>query len=147
MAIPRTSLTVVLAAGEGTRMRSRAEGAAPDRRPIAARARARGGAAGRPRPRSPSWSGPTRDAVAAEARHVRSRRGNLRPGGAARHRACACSPPRTAIARGPDDVLVIFGDTPLIRAADARRLRGASPTAQRSRCSASGRAIPPATAA
>ena len=50
-----------------------------------------------------------------------------------------------ALARGVDDVLVVFADTPLITAADPGAAAGALARARRSRCSASGPPIRPAT--
>ena len=49
---------------------------------------------------------------------------------------------RAALARNPDDVLVIFGDTPLIRPQTLARMRDASRTGPQSWCSASGRTHP-----
>jgi bifunctional UDP-N-acetylglucosamine pyrophosphorylase/glucosamine-1-phosphate N-acetyltransferase len=66
--------------------------------------------------------GPGQEAVAAEARRVlpgtecfvqRARRGTA-------HAALAAKP---AIERQPDDILIVYGDTPLIRAATLTRLR------------------------
>ena len=118
----RSSLTIVLAAGEGTRMRSSAgEGAASRGRPVAAGAcagrrsegrRRRAGGGGRARPR----------AVGEEAKRIR-------PDAAIfvqRERlgtAHAVLAARDAIAVGADDLLVVFGDTPLISAETFSRLR------------------------
>ena len=118
----RTCLAIVLAAGEGTRMRS----ARPKvLHAIAGRsllghvlaAVAEAGVTA-----TAIVIGPGQDAVAAEAKRVlpgatcfvqRERRGTA-------HAALAAKP---VIARQPDDILVVYGDTPLIRAATLKRLR------------------------
>src|SRR4051794_5942351 len=111
----RTCLAIVLAAGEGTRMRSRrpkvlhAVGGRPLIAHVLEAVRAAGGGA------AAVVVGPDGEAVAAEARRVlpqaetfvqAERRGTA-------HAVLAA---REAIARGgtraPDDVLVIFADTP-----------------------------------
>jgi bifunctional UDP-N-acetylglucosamine pyrophosphorylase/glucosamine-1-phosphate N-acetyltransferase len=118
----RTSLTIVLAAGEGTRMRSsmpkvlhQVAGetllahvlkAAPD-----------GDAAA-----LAVVVGPDHEAVADEARRVRPQAKTY----VQRERlgtAHAVLAAREAIAAGADDLLVAFGDTPLISAATFERLR------------------------
>src|SRR5215813_3432311 len=119
----RTCLAIVLAAGEGTRMRS----ARPKvlhqigQRSLLAHVleavRAAGGTAA-------VVIGPNAEAVAAEARRVlpgaeifvqSERRGTA-------HAVLAAKP---ALARGADDILVIYGDTPLIRPQTLRRMRDA----------------------
>ena len=122
MVSERTCLAIVLAAGEGTRMRSA--------RPkvlhrIAGRsllahvldAVSEAGATA-----TAVVVGPGSDAVATEARRVlpdaeifvqSERRGT----------AHAVLTARDAITRMPDDVLVIFGDTPLVRPQTLRRIR------------------------
>src|SRR5262245_52781370 len=109
----RTCLAVVLAAGEGTRMRSarpKVLHAIANRSLLAHvldAVRAAGGTT------AAVVVGPNADAVASEARRVlpdaeifvqTERRGTA-------HAVLAA---KTAIARTPDDVLVIFADTPLI---------------------------------
>src|SRR5262244_478623 len=120
----RPCLAIVLAAGEGTRMRS----ARPKvLHQIAGRSllahvldavKAAGGAS------AAVVIGPDADAVAAEARRVlpgaeifvqSERRGTA-------HAVLAAKP---ALARGADDILVIYGDTPLIRPQTLRRMRDA----------------------
>jgi bifunctional UDP-N-acetylglucosamine pyrophosphorylase/glucosamine-1-phosphate N-acetyltransferase len=119
----RTCLTIVLAAGEGTRMRS-------------SRPKVLHAMAGRPlvahvldavAPLGGKVAvvvGPNMDAVAnaataaspgAETFVQRERRGT----------AHAVLSARAAIARGADDILVVFADTPLIRAETFQRLRQA----------------------
>src|SRR5437588_11768958 len=119
---PRSSLTVVLAAGEGTRMRSSLPKVL---HPLA----------GLPLiahvlDASPNGSGaalavvigPDHESVAAEIRRIRPEATTLvqrdRLGTA--HAVLAA---REAIARGPDDLLIVFGDTPLISRATFERLR------------------------
>src|SRR5581483_318081 len=120
----RNGLAIVLAAGEGTRMRS----ALPKvLHPLAGRtllghvlAALRGGGS----TRTAVVIGPGHEAVAAEAKGFMpdaevfvqdERRGTA-------HAVLAA---KAAIARGPDDVLVIFGDTPLIRPQTLAKLRAA----------------------
>jgi bifunctional UDP-N-acetylglucosamine pyrophosphorylase / glucosamine-1-phosphate N-acetyltransferase len=117
----RTCLAIVLAAGEGTRMRSarpkvlhEIAGRTLLAHVLAAVAAARADAA--------VIIGPDGAAVAAEARRCRN---DARIFVQAKRRgtAHAVLQARSAIARGTDDVLVIFGDTPLIDAGTLRRMR------------------------
>ena len=120
----RTCLAIVLAAGEGTRMRSsrpKVLHAVAGRSLLAhvlAALRAAGGG------QTAVVVGPDRDDVAAEARAEmpgaqifvqRERRGTA-------HAVLAA---RAAIEKGADDILVIFGDTPLIRPQTLEKLRQA----------------------
>jgi bifunctional UDP-N-acetylglucosamine pyrophosphorylase/glucosamine-1-phosphate N-acetyltransferase len=124
LVLERTCLSVVLAAGEGTRMRS----ALPKvLHPVAGRSllahvlnalRTAGGT------RIAVVIGPGHEEVGAEAMRIvpdaevvmqRERRGT----------AHATLTARSAIARGADDILVVFGDTPLIRPQTLARLRSA----------------------
>jgi bifunctional UDP-N-acetylglucosamine pyrophosphorylase / glucosamine-1-phosphate N-acetyltransferase len=118
----RTSLTVVLAAGEGTRMRS----AMPKvLHPVAGQSLLAHVLAAAPKGTGAALAvviGPDHEAVADEAKRIRPdavpfiQRERL---GTA-HAVLAA---RDAIARGADDLLVVFGDTPLISAATFARLR------------------------
>jgi len=118
----RTCLAIVLAAGEGTRMRS----ARPKvLHPLAGRsllAHVLGtvGAAGVTA--TAVVIGPGEDVVAAEIKRVapaaecfvqHERRGTA-------HAVLAA---RTAIKQRPDDILIVYGDTPLVHAASLARLR------------------------
>ena len=120
----RNCLAVVLAAGEGTRMRSarpkvlHAVAGQSLLAHVLDAVRAAGGAT------AAVVVGPGAEPVAAEARRVlpsaeifvqAERRGTA-------HAVLAA---RAAIARRPDDVLVIFGDTPLIRPQTLTRMRDA----------------------
>jgi bifunctional UDP-N-acetylglucosamine pyrophosphorylase / glucosamine-1-phosphate N-acetyltransferase len=118
----RSSLAIVLAAGEGTRMRSAlpkvlhwVAGRSLLAHVLAAVAEAKIGA-------TAVVVGPGQEAVAAEARRLlpgaecfvqKERRGTA-------HAVLAAKP---ALARRADDVLVVYADTPLIRAAALNRLR------------------------
>jgi bifunctional UDP-N-acetylglucosamine pyrophosphorylase/glucosamine-1-phosphate N-acetyltransferase len=118
----RSCLAIVLAAGEGTRMRSAQPkvlhaiaGRSLLAHVLAAIDEANIGALA-------VVVGPGQEAVAAEARRVvpgakcflqRARRGTA-------HAVLAA---KSAIAERPDDILIVYGDTPLIRAATLRRLR------------------------
>ena len=120
----RTCLAIVLAAGEGTRMRSarpkvlhRIAGQSLLAHVLDAVSEAGATA-------TAVVVGPGSDAVATEARRVlpdaeifvqSERRGTA-------HAVLAA---RDAIARTPDDVLVIFGDTPLVRPQTLLRIREA----------------------
>jgi len=118
----RSCLAIVLAAGEGTRMRSglpkvlhAIAGRSLLAHVLAAVADAKVGA-------TAVVVGPGQKAVAAEAKRVipgaecfvqRARRGTA-------HAVLAA---KSAIGRGPDDILIIYGDTPLIRADTLKPLR------------------------
>jgi bifunctional UDP-N-acetylglucosamine pyrophosphorylase / glucosamine-1-phosphate N-acetyltransferase len=118
----RTSLAIVLAAGEGTRMRSALPKVlhAIAGRSLLAHVLAAIADAGVNT--TAVVVGPGQQAVAAEARRVLpsadcfeqdARRGTA-------HAALAA---KSAIERRPDDVLLVYGDTPLIQAATLTRLR------------------------
>ena len=118
----RSSLTVVLAAGEGTRMRS----AMPKvLHPVAGQSLLAHVLAAAPKGAGCALAvviGPNHQAVAEEARRVRPDAATF----VQRERlgtAHAVLAARDAIARGADDLLVVFGDTPLISAETFKRLR------------------------
>jgi bifunctional UDP-N-acetylglucosamine pyrophosphorylase/glucosamine-1-phosphate N-acetyltransferase len=120
----RTSLTIVLAAGEGTRMRSSVPKVL---HPVAGQsllAHVFGVSPSGPGAALALVVGPDHGAVAEEARRLRPdvttfiQRERL---GTA-HAVLAA---RDAITAGADDLLVVFGDTPLISAATLHRLRAA----------------------
>ena len=118
----RSSLTIVLAAGEGTRMRSSLPKVL---HPIAGEPLIRHVLAASPQGPGTSLAvviGPDHQAVADEVRRVRPDALTFvqaeRLGTA--HAVLAA---REAIARGVDDLLVAFGDTPLISAETFARLR------------------------
>ncbi len=120
----RNSLAIVLAAGEGTRMRS----ALPKvlhsiaGRSLLAHVLAAVGEAGVTA--TAVVVGPGQEAVAAEARR-------LLPGAKCfvqderRGTAHAALAAKSAIERQPDDILIVYGDTPFIRPATLTRLRAA----------------------
>ncbi len=118
----RSSLTIVLAAGEGTRMRSSLPKVL---HPVAGQPLLRHVLAAAPQGPGTSLAvviGPDHQAVAEEARRIRPDALTFvqteRLGTA--HAVLAA---REAIARGADDLLVAFGDTPLISAETFERLR------------------------
>lgn len=118
----RSSLTVVLAAGEGTRMRS----ALPKvLHPVASQSLLAHVLDAAPHGAGSALAvviGPNHQAVADEVKRVRPDAGTFiqaeRLGTA--HAVLAA---REAIARGADDLLIAFGDTPLISAETFERLR------------------------
>ncbi|WP_338687801.1 bifunctional UDP-N-acetylglucosamine diphosphorylase/glucosamine-1-phosphate N-acetyltransferase GlmU [Bradyrhizobium sp. 26S5] len=118
----RTSLTVVLAAGEGTRMRSSLPKVL---HPVAGQAllsHVLNAAAAGEGLQLAVVIGPDHEAVAAEVRRVRPDAQTF----VQRERlgtAHAVLAAREAIARGADDLLVAFGDTPLISAETFARMR------------------------
>jgi bifunctional UDP-N-acetylglucosamine pyrophosphorylase/glucosamine-1-phosphate N-acetyltransferase len=110
----RTCLAIVLAAGEGTRMRSdlpKALHALGGRSLLAhvlgAAAKAGGGDVA-------VVVGPGQDAVAAEALRI-APKARIYPQKQRRGTADAVLAARQALARKPDDILVLFADTPLVR--------------------------------
>jgi bifunctional UDP-N-acetylglucosamine pyrophosphorylase / glucosamine-1-phosphate N-acetyltransferase len=120
----RSCLAIVLAAGEGTRMHSRVPKVMHELggRTLLAHVIAAAKSAGT---RDIAVVvGPGHDTVRAEARRIapearifeqRERRGT----------AHAVLSARKAITRGADDILIIFGDTPLVRAQTLAKLRAA----------------------
>lgn len=118
----RTSLTVVLAAGEGTRMRSSLPKVL---HPVAGQsllAHVLDAAGSGEGSQLAVVIGPDHEAVAAEARRVRPDAHTF----VQRERlgtAHAVLAAREAIARGADDLLIAFGDTPLISAETFARMR------------------------
>jgi len=120
----RTCLTVVLAAGEGTRMRSRKPKVlhAVAGQSLIAHVLAAIGRAG-----STSIAvviGPGHEAVAAEAKR-NSPKPDVFVQDERRGTAHAVLAARAAIARGIDDVVIVFGDTPLVRSRTLERLKAA----------------------
>src|SRR6266853_4896090 len=118
----RTSLTIVLAAGEGARMQSSLPKVL---HPVAGQSLLAHVLGAAPKGTGAALAvvvGPNHEAVANEAKRIRPdaltfiQRERL---GTA-HAVLAA---RDAIARGADDLLVVFGDTPLISAATFARLR------------------------
>src|SRR3984885_8725190 len=112
----RTSLTIVLAAGEGTRMRSSQPKVL---HPVAGQSLLAHVLGAAPTGAGAALAvviGPDHAAVAAEVKRIRPDAATFiqreRLGTA--HAVLAA---REAIARGADDLLVVFGDTPLISAA------------------------------
>ena len=120
----RTCLAIVLAAGEGTRMRS----ALPKvLHPIAGPsmlAHVLAAVRGAGIQAAAVVVGPNSDAVAEETGRVLPK-AEVFVQAERRGTADAVLAARTAIAKGADDILVIFGDTPLISADTLKRLRGA----------------------
>jgi len=118
----RTAVTIVLAAGEGTRMRS----ANPKvLHPVAGQSLLSHVLAAVPNSSAVAVVvGPDHDAVAKEAKRVRPEASTF----VQRERlgtAHAVLAARDAVTAGADDLLIAFGDTPLISAATFERLRQA----------------------
>jgi bifunctional UDP-N-acetylglucosamine pyrophosphorylase/glucosamine-1-phosphate N-acetyltransferase len=118
----RSSLTIVLAAGEGTRMRS----AMPKvLHPVAGQSLLAHVLGAAPKGAAAALAvviGPNHEAVAAEAKRVRPDAATF----VQRERlgtAHAVLAARDAIVSGADDLVVVFGDTPLISAETFARLR------------------------
>lgn len=120
----RTCLAIVLAAGEGTRMRSARPKVLHSVAGHSLLAHVLDALRAADVTRCAVVVGPDHEAVAAEARLVLpeaevfvqpERRGTA-------HAVLVAAP---AIERGADDILVIFGDTPLIRPQTLEKLRGA----------------------
>jgi bifunctional UDP-N-acetylglucosamine pyrophosphorylase/glucosamine-1-phosphate N-acetyltransferase len=120
----RTCLAIVLAAGEGTRMRSalpKVLHAVAGRSLLAHVLTAVRGAGMQA---CAVVVGPKSEAVADEARRVLPK-ANVFVQAERRGTAHAVLAARAAIEKGADDILVIFGDTPLITADTLKRLRSA----------------------
>jgi len=120
----RTCLAIVLAAGEGTRMRSAQPKVLHTIAGQSMLAHVLAAVRGAGTEATAVVVGPQGEAVAEEARHAlpkaqifvqSERRGTAH--------AVLCA--RAAIKKGANDILVIFGDTPLISADTLRRLRSA----------------------
>ena len=88
--------------------------------------------------------GPDADAVAAEAQHALPK-AEVFVQAERRGTAHAVLAARAAIEQGADDILVIFGDTPLIASATLRRCAARSRMARASRCLAFARPTRPVT--
>src|SRR5437868_12414888 len=117
----RTCLTIVLAAGEGTRMRSS--------RAKVLHEVARRSLLGHVLTAAANASiavvvGPAHDDVSADAR-VYAPQAQTFVQAERRGTAHAVLAAKAAIERGADDILVIFGDTPLIRPQTLQKVRGA----------------------
>src|SRR5450755_1310236 len=118
----RTSLTIVLAAGEGTRMRS---SIAKVLHPVAGQSLLAHVLGAAPKGAGAALAvviGPNHGAVEAETRRLRpdARTFVQRERLGTAHAVLAA---RDAIVSGADDLLVVFGDTPLISAATLQRMR------------------------
>ena len=122
VALNRSCLTVVLAAGEGTRMRSDLPKVLHEAAGRTLLAHVLAAARGAGSEALAVVVGPSRDDVAAEA-------GRIAPGApvfvqaerlGTAHAVLAA---RSAIGTGFDDVLVVYGDTPLVRPETLKRLR------------------------
>jgi bifunctional UDP-N-acetylglucosamine pyrophosphorylase / glucosamine-1-phosphate N-acetyltransferase len=118
----RSSLTIVLAAGEGTRMRSSMPKVL---HPVAGQSLLAHVLAAAPKGAGAALAvviGPNHEAVADEVKRARPDAATF----VQRERlgtAHAVLAARQALARGADDLLVVFGDTPLISAETLERMR------------------------
>jgi bifunctional UDP-N-acetylglucosamine pyrophosphorylase/glucosamine-1-phosphate N-acetyltransferase len=126
----RTCLAIVLAAGEGKRMRSSRPKVlhALAGRSLLAHVLAAVAEAGVTA--TAVVVGPGQDDVAAVARRL-APQSNIFVQAERRGTAHAVLAAKAALARGTDDILVVFGDTPLVRPATLRRLRAALATGAR----------------
>ncbi|TAK50134.1 MAG: bifunctional UDP-N-acetylglucosamine diphosphorylase/glucosamine-1-phosphate N-acetyltransferase GlmU [Xanthobacteraceae bacterium] len=116
----RSSLTIVLAAGEGTRMRSSLPKVL---HPVAGQPLIAHVLAAVPRESAVAVVvGPDHDAVAAAARRANPQAG-IFVQDERRGTAHAVLAARAAITKKYDDILIVFGDTPLISPATLERLR------------------------
>ena len=113
----RTCLAIVLAAGEGTRMRSSRPKVLHEVGGRSLLAHVLDAVREAGCTDTAVVIGPDAAAVGAEAKHVLPR-AEIFVQTERRGTAHAVLAARSALARGADDVLVIFGDTPLIQAAD-----------------------------
>jgi bifunctional UDP-N-acetylglucosamine pyrophosphorylase / glucosamine-1-phosphate N-acetyltransferase len=120
MMAARTCLAIVLAAGEGTRMRSLRPKVLHGLGGTSLLAHALGPVAGANA--VAVVVGPAQEAVAAEARKLLSH-ADIFVQTERRGTAHAVLAAEKAIARGYDDVLVAFGDTPFVRRATLERVR------------------------
>jgi bifunctional UDP-N-acetylglucosamine pyrophosphorylase / glucosamine-1-phosphate N-acetyltransferase len=118
---PRTCLSIVLAAGEGTRMRSSRPKVlhAVAQRPLISHVLA---VVGEVSGSTAVVVAPGQDAVAAEVKRVCAN-AEIFVQAERRGTAHAVLAARSAIARGADDILIVFGDTPLIRAGTLEKMR------------------------
>jgi bifunctional UDP-N-acetylglucosamine pyrophosphorylase / glucosamine-1-phosphate N-acetyltransferase len=118
----RTCLAIVLAAGEGTRMRSARPKVLHEVAGRSLLAHVLGAIAGIAPSAAAVVIGPGQDDVAAEAKR-------LLPGATCfvqserRGTAHAVLAAKAAIERGADDIVIVYGDTPLIRPATLQQLR------------------------
>ncbi len=118
----RSCLAIVLAAGEGTRMRSAKPKVLHQVAGRSLLAHVLAAVADAGVERTAVVIGPGEDDVTAEAKRVLPR-AEMFTQHERRGTAHAVLAARPAIARGADDILVVYGDTPLIRPATLRRLR------------------------
>jgi len=120
----RTCLAIVLAAGEGMRMRSALPKVLHRIAGQSMLAHVLNAVRGAGTDMAAVVVGPDCDAVADEARRTLPK-AEIFVQAKRRGTADAVLAARAAIAKGADDILVVFGDTPLIGADTLKRLRGA----------------------
>jgi bifunctional UDP-N-acetylglucosamine pyrophosphorylase/glucosamine-1-phosphate N-acetyltransferase len=120
----RTCLAIVLAAGEGTRMRSSRPKVLHEVGGRSLLAHVLDAVREAGCTDTTVVIGPDAAAVGTEARHVLPR-AEIAVQTERRGSAHAVLAARSALVKKPDDVLVIFGDTPLIQAQTLMRMRGA----------------------
>ena len=114
----RTCLAIVLAAGEGTRMRSSRPKVLHEVGGRSLLAHVLDAVREAGCTDTTVVIGPDAEAVGTEAKHVLPR-AEIAVQTERRGTAHAVLAARSALAKNPDDVLVIFGDTPLIQRADS----------------------------
>ena len=120
----RTCLAIVLAAGEGTRMRSARPKVLHEVAGRSMLAHVLAAVRGAGTEMAAVVVGPNSDAVAAEAKRILPKAQTFVQS-ERRGTAHAVLSARPAIEKGADDILVVYADTPLISAETLKRLRGA----------------------
>ena len=121
----RTCLAIVLAAGEGTRMRSSRPKVLHEVAGRSLLAHVLDAVREAGCTETAVVIGPDAEAVGSRSQARAAARRDCRADRAPRHRACGAGREAQRAGKKPDDILVIFGDTPLIRPQTLTRMRDA----------------------